>query len=563
MTRRLCLVSGLLLAACAGSPEKSPPPALPPPVLLSVSPPQLDLGGGAVVIGGTGFQDGATVSVGGTPATGVTYVSGTQLLVGAPARASGSADVVVANPDGQQATLVAGLTYAPPPAAPPPALTSLAPTGATTAGGVEVTILGADLSPLATATFGGLPAERLSGTSTALVVRVPAHGAGTVDVVVANPDGQSATLATAFTFSAPQQAAPVAQGLSPASGPASGGTVVTITGTDFSAPQVSFGGTTVAATSSSATSITVTAPVHAPGTVDVVVRNGDGQASTLAAAFSFTGGPPPPAIAGVSPSSGSTAGGGLTTLTGSGFVSGSTVTFGGTAVPLAVPATATSLAVYAPAHAAGPVDVTVTNPDAQSTTASAAYTYVAPPPLVLALSVRGGPLAGGTQVLAVGSDFVAGVSVTVDGLPATGETIVNLGVGTSAVSFFTPAHAEGFAAVVVTNPDGQSSSPRTFHYGPPPQVTAVACAGGCDRVRRDDLVTLTGSAFTTGPGEGVQVSFNSADRPQKAVAVQVSASSTEIVVQAPKLDPGLYTLVVSNFDGQFTVPSQQLRYPAP
>jgi hypothetical protein len=273
--------------------------------------------------------------------------------------------------------------------------------------------------------------------------------------------------------------------------------------------------------------------------------------------------PAPPLVLGVSPASGATGGGGLTVLTGSGFVTGSTVTFGGVAATVVEPVTATSLSVLAPPHAAGPVDVRVVNPDGQATTSPGAYAYLAPAPQILALNVRGGPTSGGTQVLAVGSGFEPGVTVAVGGLAATGVGIVSLGPGSLAVSFFTPPHGEGFADVLVTNPDGQFASYSSFHYGPPPAVNGVACSAGCDSVHRDDLVTLTGAGFTTAAGEGVQVLVSSVDRPQKAVAVLVSASPTELVVQAPRLDPGLYSLVVTNFDGQYDVAPARITYSGP
>ena len=71
-----------------------------------------------------------------------------------------------------------------------------------------------------------------------LTVTTPA-GLGAADVVVTNPDGQSDTLVGGFTFDAP----PVIVSVLPNSGPASGGTVVTITGTDIdAAATVTIGG---------------------------------------------------------------------------------------------------------------------------------------------------------------------------------------------------------------------------------------------------------------------------------------------------------------------------------
>jgi hypothetical protein len=70
------------------------------------------------------------------------------------------------------------------------------------------------------------------------------------------------------------ETAPAVTGVAPASGPAAGGTTVTITGTNFTgATSVSFGGVAAAGfTVISATSMTATSPAGA-GMVDVVVTN--------------------------------------------------------------------------------------------------------------------------------------------------------------------------------------------------------------------------------------------------------------------------------------------------
>jgi hypothetical protein len=80
------------------------------------------------------------------------------------------------------------------------------------------------------------------------------------------------TAADDYTYVSP--AAPTVSGLNPDHGPTSGGTTVTITGTNLSgASAVAFGTTTLTTgfTVDSATQITVTAPSHTAGTVDVRV----------------------------------------------------------------------------------------------------------------------------------------------------------------------------------------------------------------------------------------------------------------------------------------------------
>jgi hypothetical protein len=88
----------------------------------------------------------------------------------------------------------------------------------------------------------------------------------------------------------------------------------------------------------------------------------------------------PPTIVSVEPVSGSTRGGESVVVTGGGFVTGASVTFGG------VPATSvavldsngTRIRVVTPPHAAGTVDAVVTNPDGRSATLPGGFAYVAP-----------------------------------------------------------------------------------------------------------------------------------------------------------------------------------------
>jgi IPT/TIG domain/PKD domain/FG-GAP-like repeat/FG-GAP repeat len=92
---------------------------------------------------------------------------------------------------------------------------------------------------------------------------------------------------TTLTITQSSAFSPVVATVSPASGPASGGTALTINGVNFtSGATVSVGG--VAATNVqvlSGTSITATAPAHAPGTVNVTVTNGG--TATLSGAYTY------------------------------------------------------------------------------------------------------------------------------------------------------------------------------------------------------------------------------------------------------------------------------------
>jgi uncharacterized protein (TIGR03437 family) len=182
--------------------------------------------------------------------------------------------------------------------------------------------------------------------------------------------------------------APLIAAVSPASGPAAGGTIVAIAGEYFRpGATVRFGGATaVGVTVSSANRIQATTPRSAAGAVDVVVTNADGQSGTRRGGFQYLAAP---TVSSVSPSSGPPAGGTRVTITGGDFREGATVRFGsGMATGVALTGSST-LQATTPPGAPGPVDVTITNPDTQSGTLPRGFTYVpdvtpAPPPRIVA-----------------------------------------------------------------------------------------------------------------------------------------------------------------------------------
>ncbi|MES2203094.1 MAG: IPT/TIG domain-containing protein, partial [Patescibacteria group bacterium] len=187
--------------------------------------------------------------------------------------------------------------------------------------------------------------------------------------------------------------------LSPTSGTTAGGTTVTITGTDFTgATVVNFGSTpATGVVVSSSTSITATSPAEAAGTVDVTVTTPSGTSATSSAdQYTYVVPPPAPTVSAVSPTSGTTAGGTLVTITGTDFTGATAVMFGTTSATGVIIASSTSLTAISPAHAAGTVDVTVTTPSGTSATSSAdQYTYVVP--VLLA------PVISGISVTAISS----------------------------------------------------------------------------------------------------------------------------------------------------------------
>jgi len=174
-----------------------------------------------------------------------------------------------------------------------PTITSVTPSSGPTAGGTVVTVRGTGLSGAGEVVvrFDGIAATTTIvqyGTEYRAVA--PPHAAGTVDVDVYESIRTPPVIATrtgGFTYEAPDTA-PTITAVSPASGPTTGGTSVTITGTNFTgATGVSFGGTAATAfTVNSATSMTATTPARDAGAAAVSVTTPEGTA-TSAGAFTF------------------------------------------------------------------------------------------------------------------------------------------------------------------------------------------------------------------------------------------------------------------------------------
>ena len=489
-----------------------------PPTVTSVSPNSgVPAGGAAVTITGTNFAAGATVKFGATTATNVVVVSGTQITATTPAGSAGAVTVTVTNSNGLSGSLASAFTYVL-----PPTVTGISPNSGSTAGGTAVTITGTNFVTGATVTFGSKAATNVVVVSgTQITATTPAGSAGAVTVTV-TVSGQSGSLATGFTY----VVAPTVSSVSPNSGPAAGGTAVTITGTNFAAgATVTFGST--AATNVvvvNSTTITATTPAGSAGPVTVAVTV-NGQSGSLASAFTYV---VPPTVTSVSPNTGSTAGGTGVTITGTNFVTGATVTFGTTAATNVVVVSGTQITATTPAGSAGAVAVTVTV-SGQAGSLATGFTYVVAP-TVSSVSPNSGPAAGGTAVTITGTNFAAGATVKFGATAATNVLVVN----STTITATTPAGSTGAATVTVTV-NGQSGSlTNGFTYLAPPTVTSVSPNSGS--AAGGTAVTITGTNFVT----GATVTFGST-----AATNVVVVSGTQITAATPAGSAGAVTVTVT------------------
>jgi hypothetical protein len=284
-----------------------------------------------------------------------------------------------------------------------------------------VSIIGAGFAPGATLTFGGVAATNVSVSGeTAIFATTPAHAAGTLNVVVTNPNGTSVTSVNGF-----QYVMPTITSISPNTGPSNGGTFVIISGAGFSAAAtVTFGGTAAATIFfATETFIEVSTPPHAEGSVNVVVTNPNGATVTIVNGFQYL---PSVTVSSIAPNSGSSLGGTAVTIAGAGFNTGATVKIGGVSATNVIVVNSSTITAVTGPHAGGLVDVVVTNLNGMAGTLGNSFTYVAAPaPQVTAIAPTSGSSLGGTSLTISGAAFAQGATVKIGGVPATNVSFVN------------------------------------------------------------------------------------------------------------------------------------------
>jgi hypothetical protein len=231
------------------------------------------------------------------------------------------------------------------------------------------------------------------------------------------------------------------------------------------------------------------------------------------------GGNPAPTVTGIGPSSGTVSGGTLVSITGTGFLSGATVKFGGTAATGVSVASSTSITATTPAHAAGAVDVVVTNTDSQSGILSGGYTYTS--------SGGGGGGINFVQVKSAVATSGSSVSITYPAAQTAGNlnvVAVMWGDTTSTVSLVTDSKGNAYAlAVGPTRASGLSSAiyyakniaagsntvTVTFNQTAGfPNVNALEYSGLDTASPLDVTSTASGSGTTANSGSATTTSAN-------------------------------------------------------
>jgi len=346
--------------------------------------------------------------------------------------------------------------------------------------------------------------------------------------------------------------------ISTLSGSTAGGTIETITGTNFTGSTgVTFGGTSGTSFSvSSATQIVVTTPSSgSAGSVNVVVLNSNGNA-TLTSGFTYVA---PPTLSGVAITGTATqgqiltaaiqgAGGGAATSTTYQWSRSSTSNGSFTSISGATNSTYTLTA----ADVGNYINATITvsnlagSNNASSATPVGAIANISP--TITSATISG--IASLGQTLSAGTTGLGGGFITSTGYQwrssYDGITYSDIGGATSSTFVITSSEVNKYIKVVVTvsNNSGSNSATSvatTKILTTVPIITSITPAIGT--TAGGTSITLVGTGFFS--GETVTIGG--------ALATISSATSTQIVAVTPAGTAGATNVVVTNPDsGTFT-----------
>jgi hypothetical protein len=318
------------------------------------------------------------------------------------------------------------------------------------------------------------------------------HTTDTVKLVVSNGTNNDTTIKYAY-FYPPV----IVSSFTPTSG--GSGTLVTITGSNFTSPAaVSFGG--VAATGYtvvSPTTITATVGSGASGNVQVNTTTGSGSLP----GFTFI---PPPTITSFTPTSAAT--GTMVTITGTNFNNVSAVSFAGVAATSFTVVSSTTITAIAPSGPSGSISVTTVGGNASLSG------YISLPTVSSFTPQQG---TQGTILQINGTSFPGTTSVTVGGVAVQSFTINSANSITAIVS----TGATG--SVTVTKPGGSSSLPG-FTWFPAPTISTFTPTSG----PVGTTVTITGTNFNAVPANNI-VYFGAVK------ATVTSGNTTSLIVTVP------------------------------
>ena len=260
---------------------------------------------------------------------------------------------------------------------------------------------------------------------------------------------------------------------------------------------------------------------------------------------------PAPIITSINPEMGLTTGGEEVTITGQKFLPGAKVYFG-TNQATVLSESSNEIVVKTPIGVQGTVEVKVVNTDNQFAIGS--FMYYADPTISYVTPAEG-EMEGGNRVAVIGSNFLNGAKVYINGVEAdtSFSTIAKLYV------IVPESNTDGLVSVKVVNPDGtEVEKADAYNYltpPPPPVIQLDSLSATSGKLTGGESIYLLGENFDN----NVKVYFG-----DKEAIVNYYANSSKIRVNAPQSDSeGFVTVKVVNPDGSFSELTNAYEYLAP
>lgn len=504
----------------------------------------------SVTILGQGFANGALVKFGDQEATSVTVVSSTKITCLSPAKASGRDDVAVINFDGSRVTSRAAFSYGVGGGESGLSITRVFPTSGPSRSLLEVT--GSGISENTTVTVGGQRCVIYQVTPPTMIsCTLPERAeSGAVDVVLAQPSGESAllvrgffyTVSASFTSLMVNTFQPKCARCHGASNPAAGVALNSYANILSSAIIVPRDPDNSPLYQSVATHRmpSSAAPLSEPEITEIKnwIKNG---------AVDDT----PPQVTSISPTIGAVQGGTAVRIGGTRFVPGASVIIGDSAcTPVTVNPSRTEIQCVTSAYSrdsATVVDVVVVNPavagmaSLRSTGGSQIYTYQ-PAPTITSVSPASRPSSSLDPITLTGKNFLSSPRIEFGNLlgSSVGVPVCDANRVCS-ITVTPPIQPPGLVNVKLTNRDGQFvvvTDGLSYTEGQPPVVTSIDKAFSYNNISK--TVTILGQNFL--PGAIARIGGN-------ALRSQTRVSLTEIrgVVDPDDL-LGEQTVTVTNAD---------------
>jgi IPT/TIG domain/Putative Ig domain/Pectate lyase superfamily protein len=436
--------------------------------------------------------------------------------------------------------------------------TSVLPTGTVgTSYSLRMTA-GGGTPPYSWSTSGGaLPSGLTLNASTGTMAGTPAVP-GTFAFTTVVKDAKSAASSAGMSLDIIPELAATISGISPISGPASGGTTVIISGSNFrSGASVQFGSfSAVSVRLVNSSQIETVTPAEPNGAVDVTVKNSAGQIATGATSFNFL--IPALQIFTTSLPVGSVENPYSSTITATGGTPPYSWGTTGGSLPTGLLLSSATGVIAGTPTVAGSFSFTAQVKDAKATSSSTGLSLnisTDPAPTISAVSPIDGPDAGGTPVIISGSNFRAGATVLFGSVSAASVQLVN----STKIQVVTPAESTGTVNVSVQDSDSQvATDTSSFTFNSPTggttPITPTASSdpaapkifNASSSAHAGDIISVQGANF-----DSTSQVWLAGDSLSAATQVPVinRVGKTFMAVQLPRSWPNALILWVSNSHG--------------